>query len=150
NRSPGPTTCPGRQLRRTSTALSVRFYVEAVVLDHVVREQLLAHLLDALSRLALAGGVEVHLDVLADAHVGHLGEAERREALPHGDALRVVDDGFGSHDHASDHVRPPRVPALAQARTPRPRAGAGTRAELISRSAPWAGTAACAPASGRR
>src|SRR5579859_2070211 len=84
--------------------LTVAFDVEAVVLDHVIGEQLAAHRVDALARLALAARFQPHFDVLAHAHVGHLAEAERRQALAHGDALRVVDDGLWGDDDFRDHL----------------------------------------------
>src|SRR6266705_6394173 len=73
--------------------------LEAEVFDHVVGEQPVAHLLDPLARVALIGGVEGHLDVLADPHVVDLAESKRCQALLDGDPLRVVDDRLRSHDH---------------------------------------------------
>src|SRR5262249_46278591 len=83
--------------------LVLRFDFEAEVLDHVVRQQLPAHRLHALARLVLARALEVDLDVLADAHVGHLAEAERGQALLDGEPLRIVDHRFGGDDDSSPY-----------------------------------------------
>src|SRR5712692_9953521 len=82
-----------------------RIDLETEILDHVIGEQLAAHRLYPRPRLLDAGGVEQHLDVLPDADVGDLTEAERAQALLDGDALRVVDDRLGRHDHARQRLR---------------------------------------------
>src|SRR4051812_42351724 len=76
---------PGK--RRTATCMrsallprgAVRDH-DAEVLDHLVREEVAAHRLDARARVGSGIAiVEVELDVLADAHVLHLLEAEAGE-----------------------------------------------------------------------
>src|SRR5690348_16538280 len=84
--------------------LAVPNKLEAEVLDDVVREQLPAHLLDALPGLVLARSVEANLDVLADPNVGDLAKAKRREPLLDGEPLWVVDHGFWCDDYASNHL----------------------------------------------
>src|SRR6185437_8546807 len=123
NHSPGPTMCRERPRPRTSPSDSfLGLELEAEVLDHVVGQQPVAHLLDPLARVALVGGVKGDLDVLADTDVVDLAEAQRGEALLDGDALRVVDDGLRGHDHARSRLH-----------------------ISISRSWPWAETAVCRP-----
>src|ERR1700680_2777762 len=96
--------CRGRQrLQISSVALALRLELEAVVLDDLVGQQLLAHRLDALPRLVLGGHIEVHLDVLAHTNVRDLPEAKRDQALPDRDSLRVVDDRLRGHDHSCNH-----------------------------------------------
>src|ERR1700674_690670 len=91
-----------KQQLRTST-MTVPDDVEVEVLDHVVRQELAAHLLDAGPRLVLARNVEGDLDVLADADVGDLSKAKRREPLLDGDALRIVDHRFWCDDDSGNH-----------------------------------------------
>src|ERR1700693_4435291 len=88
----------------SSALVTVRLDLEPVVLDHVVGEKLLAHRLDALPGLMLAVSFQIHLDVLADAHVGDFSKPTRREALPDRDALRVVDDRFRGNDDSRNHL----------------------------------------------
>ena len=82
--------------------MTVRLDVEPEVLDDVVGEQLVAHRQDAPARVVLVVGLEAHLDVLADAHLGNLSEPKRRQALLDSDALRIVHHGLGGDDHAGD------------------------------------------------
>src|SRR5947207_5723409 len=66
---------PGSGLSGAKRALStIRLDVEPVVLDDVVGQQLPAHRVHPVARLALAAGLQPHLDVLAHAHVRHLAE----------------------------------------------------------------------------
>src|SRR6266545_2103248 len=145
---PGKTTTP-------NFTPALRFDVEAEVLDHMVGEQLAAHGLHALASLVLARGLEVDLDVLADPHVRDLAKAERREALLHRQALRVVDHRLGGDDHfRSDHGRGPlsipHVSAISCVSHPWiPHVSAKSRG-IMSRSWACAGTAACRPGAGRR
>src|SRR5262245_21837305 len=62
--------------------------LDAVVLDHRVGEQLLAHGLETRPGVG-PRAVELDLDVLADAHVGGLGEAQPPEGALHRLPLRV-------------------------------------------------------------
>src|SRR6266566_5966575 len=97
------------QRRRTSSALvTVRLDLKAIVLDHVVGEQLLAHRFDALPGLVLAARLEADLDVLADAHVTDFAKTERGKTLLDRDPLWVVDDWLRRHYHSGDHGRRPR------------------------------------------
>src|SRR5712691_11376631 len=110
--------CLGKRALQTSRlAASLGLDLETKIFDDVVGQQLPAHRLHALPRLMLAGRVEADLDVLADADVGHLPEAERGQALLDGDALRVLDDRLGGHDHARDHRGSPIYSLRAPART---------------------------------
>src|SRR6202171_4639649 len=91
-----------RRLQTSPALVAVHFNVEAVVLDHVVGQQLLAHRLYKFAWLVLAARLKIQLDVLADAHVGYLPKAKRRKALLDRDALRVVHDWLGGNNHSSD------------------------------------------------
>src|SRR5438132_316784 len=93
---------------RISSPLALRLEVESEVLDHMVREELAAHLLDTPARLVLARPLEVDLDVLADPNIDHLAKAKRGEPLLHRDPLWVVDDWLWGDDDSSDHGRRPR------------------------------------------
>src|SRR5882762_1287362 len=90
---------------RTSSALvTLRLDLKAIVLDHVVREQLLAHRFDTLSGLMLAARLEADLDVLADAHVADFAKTERGKTLLDGDSLRVIDHRLRCDDDSGDHL----------------------------------------------
>src|SRR6267378_2187166 len=94
-----------KQRLRTSSALAtVRLDLKAIVLDHVIGQQLLAHRLDTLTRLVLAARLEADLDVLADAHVADLAKPQRGKTLLDSDSLRVVDDWLRCDDDARDHL----------------------------------------------
>src|SRR5712692_2528224 len=99
-----------RALRISSPVARLALDLEAKVLDDMVGQQLPAHRLHSLPRLVLVVYIEAHLDVLADADVGDLPEAKRRQSLLDRDSLRVVDDRLGGHYDLGyeSHGRNPR------------------------------------------
>src|SRR5271169_5373985 len=80
--------CTSRRIR------SSRIELVGVVLDHGVGEQVLAYALYRCTRGRLARRAELHLDVLALAHVFDAGDAERRQRMLDRLALRVEHTGF--------------------------------------------------------
>src|SRR4029453_1032008 len=71
--------------------------VDAVVLDHRVREELLAHLIDA-GPLVTDAVVELELDELAEPDALHLVEAEMPEAALHRLAGGIEHAGLQRHE----------------------------------------------------
>src|ERR1700756_5560146 len=114
----------------------------------MVGEQLAAHLLDSSARLVLARAVQLHLDVLADPNVGYLAEAKRGQALPHRDALGIVDHRLWSDDEDRDHVASTRgvAPIVRHNRLCRRRGSRivrTIRGGVIARPSTWVETAVC-------
>src|SRR5262249_14263747 len=83
--------------------------LDAILLDDRVGEELLAHVLEALFTVFPWGGIDLKLDVLADARILHLFETEARERASDGLTLRIEDASFQSHIDLGQHYLSPRL-----------------------------------------
>src|SRR3990170_3902471 len=79
-------------------------------LDDRVRQQLRRDVADDGSRLVGGLRVDLHLEVLALAHVADAGVAHRVQRVGDGPALRVEDRGFQRHEYARFHSAPELPP----------------------------------------
>src|SRR5688572_15158051 len=107
-----PTTCsasssqldPGNLMTPNSMVFALALDPE--VLDDHVRQQVLAHLLEPAARRVVG---HVELDVLADAHVAHAGEAHAGQRLADRLPLRVEDALLQGHVDFYFHDSDPQV-----------------------------------------
>src|SRR5689334_24968333 len=120
---------PGSSLGMTNESGSLH-QIDRVVLDHRVRQQLGAHLIDFGLGLGLVAFLEVDLDELALAHVADRCEAERVEGVGDGASLGIEDAVLEGNVDAGFHDTPSvsgwtitASPLIAWSRGPSCRAG---------------------------